>query len=246
MESLINIHNIKNFAYVNDDICKMPVSGIVISFFGLGGMDMYSKDTAEGEFYARRGILYVVPYNNPWAWMNRQAVAYTDEIIDVLMEKYSPECDLPIVSTGGSMGGQSALIYTAYAKRKPVACVANCPVCDVVFHYTERPDLPRTLYSALFNEQGSLDEALMSISPIHIIDKMPRSEYHIFHCDRDMTVNIDAHSRKFVAGLREKNFNCTFDVVPGRGHCDLTEDMVQQFTEYAVNAIEKNGMSTQS
>ena len=128
MDRIINCENLRSFTYVNDSICKKTIKGIVISFFGLGSMTMYDNDFAEGEFYAEKGILYVVPYNNPWAWMNNQAVKYTDEIIDVLIEKYDLNEDIPIVSTGLSMGGQSALVYTAKAKRTPVACVANCPV----------------------------------------------------------------------------------------------------------------------
>ena len=160
MEKIITCENIKNFAYINDEICRENILGIVISFFGLGTMVMFENDTIEGEFYAERGILYVVPYNNPWAWMNKQAVNFTDEIIDVLIEKYNLSENIPIVATGGSMGGQSALVYTVYAKRQPVACVTNCPVCDVVYHYSERKDLPRTLYSSLFNESTTLEEAL--------------------------------------------------------------------------------------
>ena len=88
MENIINFENLRSFSYVNDTICKKPIKGIVISFMGLGGMAMYDNDSMEGEFYADKGILYVVPYNNPWAWMNKQAVRYTDEIIDVLIKKY--------------------------------------------------------------------------------------------------------------------------------------------------------------
>jgi len=238
MEKIINYDNLRKFAYVNDSICKKPVKGIVISFFGLGGMAMYDNDFTDGEFYAEEGILYVVPYNNPWAWMNKQAVAYTDEIIDVLIGKYNLSDNIPIVSTGGSMGGQSALVYTAYAKHQPVACVANCPVCDVVFHFTERKDLPRTLYSALFNEPGTLEDALKSISPLHIIDKMPKVKYHIFHCNKDMAVNIDAHSKKLISEFDKRQYEFTFDVVEGRGHCDLTLEMKRKFAEYAINAIE--------
>jgi len=238
MEKIINYDNLRKFAYVNDSICKKPVKGIVISFFGLGGMAMYDNDFTDGEFYAEEGILYVVPYNNPWAWMNKQAVAYTDEIIDVLIGKYNLSDNIPIVSTGGSMGGQSALVYTAYAKHQPVACVANCPVCDVVFHFTERKDLPRTLYSALFNEPGTLEDALKSISPLHIIDKMPKVKYHIFHCNKDLAVNIDAHSKKLISEFDKRQYEFTFDVVEGRGHCDLTLEMKRKFAEYAINAIE--------
>ena len=71
---------LRNFAYVNDKICKNRINGIVISFFGLNGCSMFDEDIPDGIFYAEKGILYVVPYNNPWAWMNRQAVDYTDEV----------------------------------------------------------------------------------------------------------------------------------------------------------------------
>lgn len=239
MEKIITYETLRRFAYVNDTICKKPIKGIVISFFGLGASQMYGSDFTDGEFYAEKGILYVVPYNNPWAWMNKQAVSYTDEIIDILIEKYSLSKNVPIVSTGESMGGQSALVYTVYAKHTPVACVANCPVCDVVFHFTEREDLPRTLYSSLFNETGTLEDALKSISPLHLIDKMPKVKYHIFHCNRDKAVNIDAHSEKFVLELQQRNYDITYDIADGRGHCDLTLEMKRTFAGYVIDSIGK-------
>ena len=235
VEKIMTYDTIRSFAYVNDAICVKPIKGIVVSFFGLGGATMYDTDIVEGEFYGEKGILYVVPYNNPWAWMNRQAVSYTDEIIDVLIERYELDENIPIVSIGGSMGGQGALVYTAYAKRIPVACVANCPVCDVVFHFTERPDLPRTLYSAVFHEKETLEEALKTISPLHLVDKMPYVKYHIFHCGEDKAVNIEKHSEKFVLEMRKRGHDLTYDIVEGRGHCKLTLKMQRKYAEYIVN-----------
>lgn len=244
MEKIINYENIRKFAYVNDAICKKPIKGIMIWFSGLGGMKMHNSDFTEAEFYAEKGILYVFPYNNPWAWMNKQAVSYTDEIIDVLFEKYNLAEDIPIVSSGLSMGGQSALVYTVYAKRTPVACVVNCPVCDTVFHFTEREDLPRTLYSSLFNEPGTLDDALKNISPLHLIDKMPKVKYHIFHCNEDEAVNIDAHSEKFVAEMKRRNYDLTYDIIVGKGHCSLTLDMGRKFADYIIDSIDEFFMSS--
>ena len=144
--------------------------------------------------------------------MNKQAVDYTDEILDVLIEKYDLT-DPKIVSSGGSMGGFSALLYTLNAKHTPVACVADCPVCDLVYHFTERVDLPRTIYSALYNENCSFDKALENNSPYHLASEMPKVNYHIFHCDKDSCVNIDKHSRIFVERMKELGFDITFDVV---------------------------------
>ena len=238
MEKIMNPENLRSFAYVNNSICAKPIKGIVLNFTGLGNQNIHTADMDAGQYYGERGILYVIPYNNPWCWMNRQAVAYTDEIVDVLVNAYSLRENIPIVSSGGSMGGLSSLVYMVYAKRTPVACVANCPVCDAVYHYTERKDLPRTMYSALYNEPGDLQTALRTISPIHLIDRMPRVKYHIFHCGNDMSVNLHRHSEPFMEQMRRQGHDITFDLVPDRGHCDLTYQMKKRYADYIVDAIE--------
>lgn len=240
MEKQITFDKIRYYTYLNDQVVKEPIKGIVISFFGLGCQSMYNgADTTEGEFYGKDGILYVVPYNNPWGWMNRQEVDYTDEILDVIFDHFNLPESTPIVSTGGSMGGQCAITYMAYTKRTPVACVANCPVCDVAYHYTERVDLPRTLYSALYGTNGTLEDGLKSLSPVHLIKKLPRAKYHIFHCDTDDAVNIEKHSNLFVEKMKKECFDITYDIVKGRGHCDLDYDSKLKYAQYIKDAIIK-------
>ena len=194
MKKIITYENLRSFAYSNDRLITGEIKGIVLNFFGLGGMTMYNSDPGDAIELAEKGVIYVVPYYDPWCWMNRQAVEYTDEIISVLCEKYGLDSSVKVVSTGGSMGGLSALVYCAYAKITPCACVANCPVCDLLYHFTERPDLPRTLYSAFYLYEGDMDTALRSCSPLHLVDKMPRIPYTIFHCSGDMAVNLENHS----------------------------------------------------
>ncbi len=238
MEKIMTYETLRSFAYVNDAVVKQPIRGIVIAFFGLGNQTRHATDIVEGEYYGEKGILYVYPYNNPWNWMNKQGVDYTDEIMDVLFAHYNLPENTPIVSTGGSMGGQSALTYMPYAKRTPVACVVNCPVCDSVFHFTERDDLPRTFYSAVYGCEGTLEDGLKTISPLHLVDKMPDVKYHVFHCTEDKAVNIDSHSRKFVAAMQAAGKDITFDTVPDRGHCALPLAMKQLYAKYIVDAIE--------
>lgn len=236
MEKIITYDTLRSFAYSNDKICTEPIRGIAVSFFGLGGASMFSEDTNEGKLFAEHNIIYIIPYTNPWAWMNRQTAAYTDEIIDVLIRHYDLPEDIPIVSTGGSMGGQSALVYMVYAARTPVACVANCPVCDLPFHFTERPDLPRTLYSAFGTYEGSLQEVLESASPYHLTEKMPDSTYYIFHCEADLAVNKQKHSDRFVNKMTGKR-KVTYYAVPERGHCDLTPEMWQSYNDAIITSI---------
>lgn len=239
MRPIINIENLRRFAYCNNAVCKRPIRGLVLCFYGLGGADMYEEERWEGQLYGDQGILFLVPYQNPWAWMNKQTVAFTDELNDVLFAAYDLPADLPIVSTGGSMGGQSALVYTAYAKRTPAACVANCPVCDLPYHFTERPDLPRTLYSAFGGYEGTLEEALQTASPLHLIDRMPTgTAYTIIHCGADEGVNIHVHSERFVAEM-EKDHTVAYYIDEGRGHCDLSEEMGRRYYESIIAAVER-------
>jgi len=234
MEKIISIKNLHNFAYCNHGICKKPVRGIVISFMGLGNMSMFKEDPEEGKLFADLGILYLVPYQNPWGWMNDRTVALSDELVDVLCKEYG---EVPVVSTGRSMGGLSALVYTCYARRTPVASVANCPVCDLPFHFTERPDLPRTLYSAFGAYEGTMESAMRTASPLHLAERMPsQTEYFVFHCCEDRAVNKQKHSDRFVQEMR-KHHRITYFEVPERGHCDLTDEMYNLYNACIIAAV---------
>lgn len=221
MEKIITYENLRKFAYSSDHLIEGEIKGIVLSFYGLGGAEMHSQDRGVAFELAKKGIIYVHPYTNPWCWMNDSAVRLTDEIIEVLCDKYGLGDEVRVVSSGGSMGGLSALVYTVYARITPVACVANCPVCDLPYHFTEREDLPRTLYSAFSGYDCSLDEALRSCSPLHLVEKMPDISYVLFHCTADRAVNIDRHSERFVGSMRALGKKIEFIKVDGRGHCDL-------------------------
>lgn len=237
MEKIINYENLSSFAYSNDKEITGEIKGVVLDFFGLGGMGMYPNGTKFGHFFAEHNVLYVIPYSNPWGWMNRDEVRLTDEILDVLFDKLNLSDDIPIVSSGGSMGGLACIVYTKYAKRTPCGCVANCPVCDLVYHFTERVDLPRTIYSAFYNYEGDLNSALKSASPLHLIDTLPaKTEYIVFHCDKDSAVNINMHSEKFVDVL-SKTRDVKFFIVKDRDHCDLGEEMEQRYLDEILGFI---------
>ncbi|MCR4906860.1 MAG: hypothetical protein K6A33_12360 [Clostridiales bacterium] len=239
MRSVITKDNVRSFAYVSDALLSGPARGIVIDFMGLGGMTMVGEDTGDGRGrrYGEKGIVFVIPYVNPWAWMNPFAVRETDEILAAVYERIGGE--VPLVASGGSMGGLSCLVYTRYAARTPIACVANCPVCDLPYHYTERPDLPRTLYSAFGDTDAeTLDDAMKKASPYHLAlnREMPRIPYTIFHCTADRAVNKAMHSDRFVAEL-EKFAPVDYIPVPDRDHCDLGPDMWVKYEETILGAF---------
>ncbi len=225
MNRYITYDKLRQFAYSNDKLIKGEIKGIVLNFSGCSIYAMYDTDTPLGKFYAEHNIIFIIPYYNPWSWMNKQAVSLTDEIMDVIFEKYGLKDDIPIASTGGSMGGQGAIVYMARAKRTPEICIANCPNCDAVNGLKNKQNIPRTLYSAFYHEDGDILDIIKKYSPIHIIDELPKSaEYHLFHGDNDAEVNYTAHSKRLYEKMKEQGFDITFTICKGRDHAKVIID----------------------
>ena len=223
MISPITYENLRLFTYSNDRQISGTIRGIVINFTGMGCDERFDGTLPDGDWFAERNIVYLIPAGNPWAWMNRQQVDLADQLIDILVAQYSLPEDLPIVTTGPSMGGHGALTYMVYAKRTPVACVANCPVCDMPFHYSERTDLPSSFYSAYLYEEGTMEEILPRFSPLHLAEagKLPKAEYTVFHCDKDTLVSKELHSDRFVTAMEKAGYSIHYRIVPDKNHCDL-------------------------
>ncbi len=123
--------------------------------------------------WARAGGLVVFPYYGPWSWMNRNARAFVDDMVDSVYSEYGLSDDVPLIATGGSMGGCSSLLYTRYARRPVRACLAVCPVCDLKRSFTERPDVPRTILYAFRGYGEDMDSIFTEHSPLEQVDNMP-------------------------------------------------------------------------
>ncbi len=233
--SMINTNNLSLFAYTNEDLCDQPWKAVLLDFHGLGFHDMIYEHTEAARYYARHNVLYVFPYYGPWSWMNQSAVRLVDAILDTIFKKYSLDENVPIISSGGSMGGLSALIYARYAARTPRACAANCPVCDLPYHFTERRDLPRTLYHAFSGYDMPFERALETASPFHQVMNMPRIPYFIAHCTEDQAVAIHRHSDVFVTAMREIDHTIEYLTIAERAHCDLSEMGWMRFRNFILS-----------
>lgn len=231
-DQIITGGNLHRFAFTNQDTCAKPIRAVVLEFHGLGFGGMLGEPSPFFSLCAEKGILAIFPYYGPWSWMNDTAVHYVDDIVDAVFEKYRLDAATPIISTGGSMGGLSALIYSRYAKRTPAACAANCPVCDLPYHFTERDDLPRTLYNAFEHYGCSFEEALESASPLHQVKNMPRIPYYIVHGDADQAVNKQRHSDRFVEAMRKEDHSVVYHEVPGMAHCAMDEETAKAYQDF--------------
>ena len=209
---------IDQVAWSSREYLRGPIRGIILRFAGLGATAM--KDAAEpAELeWSDQGGLVVFPYHEPWAWMNAPTRRFVDELLEAIFRRHQLDAGIPVIATGGSMGGQQALVFCRYSRHHVVACCANCPVCDLPFHYTERPDLPRTMHHA-FGSYGEIGPALREHSPLHLVETMPRIDYLIIHGVKDPAVAKIGHSDPFVAAMRAQGHRVEYRVLPNMNHC---------------------------
>ena len=117
------------FAYTNEKYLSGAPKALVLSFHGLGYAQMPREHSDFSLACAGRGILLAAPYDSPWSWMNDTAVKTVDAIVDALFFRHNAK-DIPLISTGGSMGGLSALIYARYSAHPVAACAARTYSCS--------------------------------------------------------------------------------------------------------------------
>ena len=209
---------LKKVAWLGLDFIQPPITALMLRFAGLGYTGQKSElDGLEIEL-SHAGVLTVVVYHDPWGWMNRRTQNLVSDVIDAIRLEYKLGSEVPLFSTGGSMGGHAALLYTIKSPHPIAACLAVCPVCDLVYHYTERPDLPRTMHHA-FDNYGSIDAALREHSPLHQVASLPDIPYLLLHATHDPSVKKEAHSLPMVAAMRQRGLNVDYMECPQMVHC---------------------------
>lgn len=222
----------KDIAWVGDDLVSGPIRGVLVGFHGLGFAGIY--EASEDDFeHAKHGILVVAPYYGPWCWMNRQARTTVDELVAEVYKEYGLGDDIPLISTGGSMGGGSALLFARYSPHPVAGVYANCPACDYVYHFTERPDVAHTMYHAFGSYEGDWTDILEEHSPLHQVAHMPNVPYLLIQGGRDGLVSKAHHSDKMVQAMRERGLNVVYRELPEMGHCGpVPDDVSQEIREF--------------
>ncbi|HEY3377148.1 MAG TPA: prolyl oligopeptidase family serine peptidase [Armatimonadota bacterium] len=211
---------INDVAWIGKDAVAGEITGVVVSFHGLGYTELKREANPEEQALGAQGALVVLPYYGPWSWMNREARAMVDALIGKIYQEYALDPRrVPLIVQGGSMGGGSALLYARYAAHPIAACFANCPVCDLPYHFTERADLPRTMYHAFGAYPGEMSDHLEEHSALHQVAQLPDTDYLIVHGEADRSVNKGLHSDRLVRAMRARELRVEYLEVPGMGHC---------------------------
>lgn len=229
-KTVINASTLSLFCNTNEAVLTLPVRGFILEFPGLGGgscmgggMDFVEYRGGYAEMLGKEGVLVAYTFPGPWSWMNRGAVRYCELLAEAIREKYALPDDTPWVVTGGSMGGLGALIFAADAKRKPTACVAVCPCVDVPYCFETHGQFRRTLFRAVADYEGEIEENLLTLSPKHRMDDMPRIPYFLINDCAD-ELFPEAQMDEYVARMRALGHRVDYDRLEGCRHGEITSE----------------------
>lgn len=229
-KQIINSSTLSLFCNTNEAVLTLPVRGFILEFPGLGGgscmggiMDLAEYRGGYAEEMGKAGILVAYTFPGPWSWMNKGAVRYCELVAHAIREKYQLPDDTPWAVTGGSMGGLGALIFAAEASIKPTACVAVCPCVDVPYCFETHGQFRRTLFRAVADYEGEIQENLLTLSPKHRTLDMPHIPYFLINDCADELFpeeQMDAYVEK----LRGLGHHVEYDRLPGCHHGEITQE----------------------
>src|ERR1035441_8817035 len=109
---------LREVAWIGDRFVAGDIRGVILVFHGLGSTGLKGGPGYEEQEWAANGGLVVFPYYGPWSWMNRSSRASIDELVSSVYQHFKLAEGIPLIVTGGSMGGQGALIYTRYSAHR--------------------------------------------------------------------------------------------------------------------------------
>jgi dipeptidyl aminopeptidase/acylaminoacyl peptidase len=211
-------HLLDRVSWTSHRSVRGAIRAVVVRFPGLGSTGMRdAADPTELEL-GDRGILTVWAWQDPWGWMNAQTRDLYDDVVTAVRARLRIASEVPLIASGGSMGGHAALAYAFTSRLRVHACQANCPVCDLPFHYGERPDLPRTMHHA-FRSYDDISAALREHSPLHQADRLPDIPYQIIHGVKDQAVGKAKHSDALVDTMRRRGLRIEYIEAPDMAHC---------------------------
>ena len=216
----IDRENLFDYAFLNEDTLQLPLRGICVCFHGYTDGTMYEKSPKEAEILGKAGIAWVFPYYSIWAWMSENSQAFNEQVLDAVYERLGAGDDVPLIISGGSMGGMTALNYLVTGKRRATACALNCPVSDLERIFADRRDFRRAIVSAHIEKEEALPEVLKRYSPVCFSQKLPKIPYFVVYGEAD-TYFAQTQMPPLSEQLKTQKLSHTLLLEEGMGHCDL-------------------------
>ncbi len=236
----INQENLSDYAFLNEDTLKYPLRGICVCFHGYTDATMYEKSPAEAAALGEQGIAWVFPYYSVWAWMSENSQAFNEQVLDAVYARLGADDSIPLIISGGSMGGMTALNYLVRGKRPAVACALNCPVTDLNRIFTDQRGFRRAILSAHIEKEGELGDVLQRYSPVFFADRLPKIPYYVVYGEAD-TYFASTQMPPLAQCFREQGLEHTLLLEAGMAHCDLAghPTAYRQYCDFIVRAATK-------
>ena len=237
----INSENLSEFAFVNTECLVYPLRGVCVCFHGYTDGTVFESAPEIARVLGREGIVWVFPYFSVWGWMGRASTEFCEQVLDALWEKLGLNVDIPLVSTGGSMGGMTALMYCVKGKRKAVACAADCPVTDMWKYYLHDRYARRAILSAYIAEAGKLEDLAKENSPLYNAEKLPRIPYFLLFGENDTHITC-GHMPPMVESMKKLGLDVTVRIEKGMGHCamDSFPEAFDAYCGFILGSVEGN------
>lgn len=232
------------YAYASFSLMKERPHGIVINCHGFSDNTFFLNDPDLALKLAEENILYVFPYYNDSGWANPTTIAYIDLVLDCVYQKYGAlDGDLPLVVSGGSMGGLTAFLYALEGRYHPVAVAADCPVSDLRGFFSI-PHTLRYLLGAYADQPYSVEQILTERNPIERVADLPKIPYLLVAGTRDGEFPPEPYQKRFVDAMRTAGHDIGFYIAEGMLHCDIRNhpgayDALLQFYIHHVNGYRK-------
>lgn len=230
--------NLLDYAFVNEDTLVRPLRGICVCFHGYTDATMYEKSDAFARTLGEKGVAWVFPYYSVWAWMSRNSQEFNEQVLDAVYERLGADESVPLIVSGGSMGGLTALNYLIYGKRKAIGCALNCPVTDMNKIFADQRDFRRAILSAHIEKDASLEEIMKTYSPVCFAESLPHIPYFFVFGQAD-TYFFNTQMPPMIEKLRQYKIKHTLLTVPGMKHCDLSHHPEAQdaFGDFIVSLV---------
>ena len=226
----INKDNLYDYAFLNQDTLVSPLRAICVCFHGYTDATMYQESPKIAKVLGEAGIAWVFPYYSVWAWMSKSSSEFNEQVIDAVYERLGASENIPLIVSGGSMGGLTALNYLVYGKRNAVGCAVNCAVTDMKRIFSDIPDFRRAILSAHIQEDEDLLSVMKRYSPVDFYELMPRIPYYFVYGENDAYFTQN-HMPPLIERMKKDKFNYELRIEEGMNHCDI-EGHPDAFTEY--------------
>lgn len=230
--------NLENYAFVNLDTLTYPVKAVCVCFHGFTDDTVYEKSPRQASELGSKGIAWVYPYFSVWAWYSDNSRKFNEQVLDAVYGKLNLSDDIPLIISGGSMGGMTAFMYCIDGKRKPKACAMNCPVTNVRAHFENNFYIRRAIMDAHIDKETDMLAFTESISPVYRIADFPDIPVFSLFGGKDSCITEKEYI-PFIEKMKIKNMETV--ISEEMEHCgtDNDEKGYRAMTDFIINAALK-------